>query len=140
MTIQVQPYLFFEGRCEEALAFYEKALGAKRGMLMRYSDNPDPQTPPPGCAAPAGDKVMHADFTVGSTQLMASDGMATGQPSFAGIALSLTTADESQARRWFDALAEGGQVTMPMAKTFFSPAFGMVHDRFGVHWMVMVPQ
>ena len=134
--MQVQPYLCFEGRCEEALEFYRKALGAKVEMLMRFNESPDPHMCPAG--AP-GDKVMHACVSIGDTQVMASDGRCTGQPSFQGIALSITASDEAKAERFFAALAEGGQVQMPLAKTFFSPSFGMVADRFGVGWMVVVP-
>jgi len=131
----IQPYLFFEGRCDEALAFYQRALGAKVEMLMRYRDNPEPDANPHGAA----DKVMHTSFRIGDAVVMASDGRCTGQPSFQGFGLTLTAKDEAEARRLFAALAEGGQVQMPMAKTFFSPAFGMVADRFGVLWMVMAP-
>jgi PhnB protein len=134
----VQSYLFFNGRCEEALEFYKSKLGAKVGMLMRFKDSPEP--PPPGCL-PAGsdNKVMHADFTIGDTMVMASDGMATGAPEFKGFSLSITCANEREADRVFAALGDGGQVQMPLAKTFFSPRFGMVADRFGVSWMVIVP-
>jgi PhnB protein len=133
--MQVQPYLFFDGRCEEAVAFYKRALGAKVEMLMRFKDSPEPEHNPPGAA----DKVMHASLKVGDTTIMASDGRCQGQPSFQGFALSLPVADEAEAERVFHALAEGGQVQMPLAKTFFSPKFGMVADRFGVSWMVLVP-
>ena len=136
--MQVQSYLFFEGRCEEALEFYRKAVGAKLTMLMRFKESPDPipaDKVPPG----SDDKVMHASFDIGDTMVMASDGCAPGEPAFKGFSLSLTAADEAEARRLFDALAEGGQVQMPMGKTFWSPAFGMLVDRFGVSWMVQVP-
>ncbi|MBW7832430.1 MAG: VOC family protein [Simplicispira suum] len=132
----VQPYLFFEGRCEEALAFYEKALGAERGQLMRYSDNPDPSRA--DCPTPPGDKVMHCNFTVGGTQIMASDGMASGTTNFKGFGLTLGADTTQEAERMFQALADGGKIQMPLGKTFYSPAFGMVEDRFGVLWMVMV--
>jgi PhnB protein len=135
--MQVQPYLFFEGRTEEALEFYKKALGAKVEMLMRYKDSPEPQ--PPGMCPPGSqDKIMHSSFRVGDTTVMASDGMCTGKPSFQGITLSLNAANEPEAKRLFAALGEGGKVNLPLAKTFFSPAFGMVADRFGVSWMVLV--
>jgi len=130
----IEPYLFFEGRCDEALAFYQRALGAKVEMLMRYRENPQPDANPHGSA----DKVMHASFRVGDAVVMASDGRCTGKPSFQGFGLSLPAKDEAEARRCFAALAEGGRVQMPMAKTFFSPAFGMVTDQFGVLWMVIV--
>jgi PhnB protein len=132
--MQVQPYLFFDGRCEEALEFYKSALGADVQMLMRFKDNPEPQANPAG----AGDKVMHTSFRIGDTTVMASDGRCQGQPSFQGFALSLTAPDDAAAERLFAALAEGGQVQMPLAKTFFSSRFGMVADRFGVPWMVVV--
>jgi PhnB protein len=133
----VQSYLFFNGRCEEAIEFYKAKLGAKVGMLMRFKESPEP--PPPGCL-PAGsdNKVMHADFTIGDTMVMASDGMATGAPEFKGFSLSITCANEREADRVFEALGDGGQVQMPLAKTFFSPRFGMVADKFGVSWMVIV--
>jgi len=142
--MKVEPYLMFEGRCEEALDFYRRALGAQVTMLMRYKDNPEPAAGQ-GCAEGAGpgptsEMVMHAAFNVGETQLMASDGMGSGQLNFQGISLALSPANEAEAKRYFDALAEGGQVQMPLAKTFFSKAFGMVADRFGVSWMVVAPE
>ncbi len=132
--MQVQPYLFFEGRCEEAVEFYRAALGAEVAMLMRYKDSPEPGSVPPG----AGDKVMHTSFRIGETTVMASDGLCQGRPSFQGFSLSLTVPDDAEAERLFAALADGGQVQMPLAKTFFSSRFGMVADRFGVLWMVLV--
>jgi PhnB protein len=133
-SMQLQPYLFFEGRCDEALAFYRGALGAEVTMLMRFKESPDPGMVAPG----TGDKVMHASFRIGETTVLASDGRCEGRPSFQGFALSLTVPNESEAERLFGALGEGGQVQMPMTKTFFSPRFGMVADRFGVSWMVYV--
>ncbi|MCI0436035.1 MAG: VOC family protein [Gemmatimonadetes bacterium] len=118
----------------EALEFYRKALGAEVTMLMHFKDSPDPTT----CAPGSEDKVMHACFRIGGTALMASDGRCGGQPSFQGFALSLSVPTEAEADRLFAALANGGQVQMPLAKTFFSPRFGMVSDRFGVSWMVLV--
>ena len=138
--MKVQSYLFFEGRCEEALAFYAEALGAKITMLMRFKDNPDPQPAGgEGCAggAATGEKILHAEFTIGETTLMASDGMASGTPEFKGIGQSVTTASDAETQRLFNALADGGQVQMPLGKTFFSSAFGMVADRFGVSWMLI---
>ena len=136
--MQVQPYLFFEGRCEEALEFYRKSVGAEITMLMRMKDSPEP--PPPGMAPPGSEnKVMHASFTIGQSTLMASDGRSSGQPAFKGFSLSLMAADAAEAQRLFTALGEGGQVQMPLGKTFWSPAFGMVEDRFGISWMVQVP-
>ena len=135
--MQVQPYLFFDGRCEEAVEFYRRALGAEVTMLMRFKDSPEP--PQPGMVPPgAENKVMHSSFRIGDTTVMASDGRCMGQPSFQGFSLSLSVADDAEAERLFAALAEGGQVQMPLAKTFFSSRFGMVADRFGVPWMIVV--
>jgi PhnB protein len=136
--MHIQPYLFFNGRCEEALEFYRQALGAKVEMLMRYKEAPD--QPPPGMLPPdSGNKVMHSQLRVGDSVVMASDGDCDGKPSFQGFSLTVTARDEAQAKGFFTALCEGGQVTMPLGKTFFSPAFGMATDRFGVGWMVIVP-
>ena len=135
--MRVEPYLFFNGRCEEAVEFYKKALGAEVAMLMRFKDSPEPHAPgmlPPG----SGNKVMHVSFRVGDTTVMASDGFCKGQTDFQGLSLSLTVANEAEADRVFAALAEGGQVQMPLGKTFWSPRFGMVSDRFGLGWMVTV--
>ena len=132
----IEPYLFFEGRTEEALQFYQKALGAKVEMMMRNRESPEP--PPPGMNAPA-EKIMHSSFLIDGARVMASDGMCSGKPNFQGFSLSVTAASEAEAKRKFNALAEGGKVTLPLGKTFFSPAFGMLTDRFGVGWMVMVP-
>jgi PhnB protein len=137
--MQVQSYLCFEGRCEEAIEFYKKALGAKVDMLMRFKDSPEP--PQPGCMAPGSeDKIMHASLQIGDTRVMASDGRCTGNPKFEGFALSLDAKTEPEADRLFNALADGGQVQMPLTKTFFAPRFGMVADRFGVTWMIIVAQ
>ena len=142
--MKVQPYLMFEGRCQEALDFYRRALGAEVKVVMRFSENPDPAGAP-GCAegsgpGPTPDMVMHAEFAVGDTTVMASDGLGSGKAKFDGISLALTPASVDEARRLFDALADGGQVQMPLAQTFFSQAFGMVADRFGVPWMVVAPE
>ena len=137
----VQPYLFFEGRCEEALNFYRDKLGAQVDHLMRFKDNPEPGGGPgEGCAGGPvdGEKIMHAAFRIGNAALMASDGMASGQPKFAGVSLSLLVTSTAEGERLFQGLADGGQVQMPLGKTFFSPLFGMVADRFGVSWMVVV--
>jgi PhnB protein len=135
--MQVQSYLFFDGRCEEAVEFYRKALGAEVTMLMRFKDSPEP--PQPGMVPPgAENKVMHASFRIGDTTVMASDGRCLGRPSFQGFSLSLTASNETEADRLFAALGDGGQVQMPLTKTFFSPRFGMVADRFGVSWMIVV--
>ncbi|WP_119460095.1 VOC family protein [Rhodospirillaceae bacterium SYSU D60014] len=135
--MQVQPYLFFNGRCEEAIEFYRGALGAEVTELMRFKEHPEP--PASGMVPPGSeDKIMHASLRIGDATVMASDGMCMGQPSFQGFALTLTAPSEAEAKRLFTTLAEGGQVRMPLGKTFFSPCFGMVADRFGMGWMVIV--
>jgi PhnB protein len=137
--MQVQPYLFFDGRCEEAIEFYKSALGIKIEMLMRFKDSPEPV--PAGMCPPGSDnKVMHAALRIGDTLVMASDGMAGGKPEFKGFSLSVDAANEAEAGKLFAALGKGGKVTMPLAKTFYSPRFGMLTDKFGVGWMVIVPQ
>jgi PhnB protein len=133
----VQPYLFFNGQCEEALAFYRKALGAEVTQLLRFKDSPEPH--PPGMLPPGSEnKVMHASFRVGDSTVMASDGMCTGTGKFEGMSLSVAAQDDAKAEQLFAALSEGGKVTMPMSTTFFASRFGMVTDRFGVGWMVIV--
>ena len=136
--MQVEPYLFFDGRCEEAIEFYRRTLGAEVTMLLRWKDCPEqPKNKdmiPPG----SDNKVMHARLKIGQAAVMASDGRNTGKPSFQGFALSIGAASEAEADRVFNALADGGKVQMPMGKTFFSPRFGMVADRFGVSWMILV--
>jgi len=137
--MNVEPYLFFDGRCEEALDFYREKLGAEISMMMRYSESPEPCDPnmvPPGWE----NKVMHATFRIGNSNVMAADGKCEGQPKFDGFSLSLTVPDTKTADRMFAALADGGEVQMPLTKTFFSPSFGIVADRFGVSWMVYVKQ
>jgi PhnB protein len=135
----IQPYLSFEGRCEEAAEFYRKSLGAEIVMLMRNKDSPE--KPPPGMIPPGSEnKVMHMSLRIGESTLLASDGHCTGKPSFQGMSLSLTVRDAAEAAKVFAALSAGGQVQMPLGKTFFSPSFGMLADRFGVSWMVYVAQ
>ena len=135
--MKIEPYLFFDGRCEEAIQFYGRTLGAKVEMLMRYKDSPEP--PPPGMVPPGSEnKVMHASITIGDSRVMASDGGCQGKPDFKGFSLSITVANEAEADRVFAALSDGGTVQMPLGKTFFSPKFGMVSDKFGVGWMVIV--
>ena len=135
--MQVQPYLFFNGRCEEAIEFYRTALGAEVMMLMRFKESPVPsEHVPPG----GENKVMHSALRIGENTIMASDGECQGKPSFKGFSLSLSVKTDAEAERLFDALADGGQVRMPLGKTFFASRFGMVADRFGVGWMVIVEQ
>jgi len=134
--MQVQPYLFFDGRAEEAIEFYRKTVGATVEMLMRFKDSPEPAQPgmvPPG----AENKVMHSSLKIGDTVVMASDGHCQGKPSFQGFSLSLSAKNDQEAEKLFKALGEGGKVTMPMSKTFFASKFGMLADRFGVNWMVI---
>lgn len=133
----VQPYLTFNGRCEEAIEFYRKAVGAEPVMVMRFKESPEP--PPPGMVPPGSEnKIMHASLRIGDSTVMATDGGCQGNETFQGFSLSLTASSEAEAERVFAALSEGGQVRMPLAKTFFSPRFGMLADRFGVGWMVIV--
>ena len=137
----VQPYLFFDGRCDEALEFYRTALGAEITTLMRFKDAPKTETPPEGCMPMpdcSEDKVMHSAFKIGETTIMASDGHSKGQPRFEGVSLSISVSTDAEAARIFDALCNGGQVQMPLGKTFYASSFGMVADRFGVSWMVIV--
>lgn len=136
--MKTQPYLFFNGRCEEAVAFYQSALGAKPGMLMRFHEAPEP--PPPDMIPENwGDKVMHTGFFLGDDLIMASDGCESGT-GFSGFALSLTLPDADACKKAFDSLSDGGKVTMPLGHTFWSPCFGMVTDRFGIGWMITVPE
>lgn len=132
--MQVQPYLNFDGRCDEAIEFYRRALGAEVTFLMRFKEAPDPAMVTPGSA----EKVMHASLRIGDATVLASDGRCGGEAKFHGIALTISVPDEATADRVFTALADGGQVQMPLEKTFFSPRFGMLADRFGVGWMVLV--
>src|SRR5437762_8368266 len=133
--MQLTPYLFFDGRCEEALEFYKKALGAKVTMLMRNKESPQP--PPPEHARPGTeDKVMHCEVQIGDVSFMASDGFASGNPTFKGFSLSLTYTDAKKLDQAFAALGEKGKIDMPLGQTFWSPRFGMLTDRFGVQWML----
>ena len=135
--MKIEPYLFFDGRAEEAIEFYKKAVGAKVTALMRFKDNPDNAQ----CPGPAGseNKIMHANVQIGESVVMISDGQCQGKMKFDGFSLSLSASNPDEANKLFKAISEGGQVMMPMAKTFFSPAFGMAQDSFGVTWMVIVP-
>ena len=131
--MQVQPYLQFDGRCEEALEFYKSVLGAKVEAIMRFKDGPDCMEMPQGTS----DKVLHACFRIGESTIMASDGYCKGKPDFQGFSLTIQASDKAEADRLFKALEPGGAVQMPLAETFFSPRFGMVADRFGVSWMIV---
>jgi len=134
--MNVQPYVFFDGKCEEALEFYKGAIGAKVEMLMRFSECPD-KSQPGSIPAGAENKVMHASFKVGDTQILASDGHSTGKPTFQAFGLTLNAASDAEADKLFNAVGKGGQVQVPLGKTFFASKFGMVTDRFGVLWMVI---
>jgi PhnB protein len=129
--MEVQPYLIFDGRCEEALEFYKKAIGAEVVRVLRFKEGPPPVQP--GLEI----KIMHSTFRVGVTTIMASDGYAKGNPRFEGFSLSLSAANDAEAERLFNALAEGGEVRVPLAKSFFASKFGMLADKFGVGWMVI---
>lgn len=133
----INHYLYFAGRAEEAIAFYQKALGAELTMLLRFKESPEP--PPPGCIAPGWDeKVMHANLNIAGSDLSVSDGCSPDSAGFKGFSLTYTAKDVAEADRIFAALADGGQTRMPLDKTFFAPRFGMVEDRFGVLWNVIV--
>ena len=134
-NVSIQPYLNFGGRCEEAVEFYRKALGAELRMMMRFKEAPEKQSDLPECFQ---DKVMHASLQIGDTVLMASDGRCEGPQTFEGFSISITVADKAEAERVFAALSDGGLVTQPLEETFWSPSFGMLQDRFGVSWMVSV--
>jgi len=131
-----QPYLFFEGRCEEAVNFYCSALGAEVSMMMRVKESPDPTMAMPG----QENNILHCAFKVGDSVILASDGRAVAPPKFQGFALTITVHSEDEARRLFTPLSEGGEVLMPLMRTFYSPLFGMLSDKFGVMWMIMVGQ
>jgi PhnB protein len=137
-TPVTSPYLFFEGRCEEAVEFYKNAAGATVEMMMRYKEAPEP--PPQPMPAGYENKIIHARLKIGPTILMMSDGQCMGKANFQGFALSLMVPTEAEAKKRFAALAEGGKPMAPLTKTFFSPSFGMLVDRFGVMWMVLVPR
>jgi PhnB protein len=135
----IHPYLSFEGRGEEAIAFYRQAAGAEVQMVMRHRESPEP--PPPGMMPPGSEeKIMHAQLTIGGSTVMLSDGMCGGAPNFCGVSLYLALPDADAGRRTFEALAEGGKVTMPLGPTFWSPCFGMLADRFGLGWMVTIEE
>jgi PhnB protein len=134
--MHLHPYLFFEGRCEEAIEFYKKAVGAKVTMLLRHKDAPEAHNPR---LAPGNEnKIMHASLLIGDSRVSMSDGLSQGRPNFQGFYLSIDVSSDAEAKHIFDALADGGSVTTPLGKTFFSPQFGMVKDRFGMPWMVIV--
>jgi PhnB protein len=132
--MQIQPYLFLDGRCEEAIRFYETALGAKVELLMRVKEAPETH---PAMPAGSENKILHVTLRIGEAVLLMSDGMCGGRPEFKGFSLSLQ-APPAEVDRLFARLVDGGEVSMPLGKTFWSPRFGMLVDRFGVHWMIGV--
>ena len=135
--MKVQAYIPYRGRCEEALEFYKKSVGAEVTALMRWKDSPDTaMKPPPGYE----EKIMHADFRIGETHLMADDGMGEAKAEFKGMTLLVEVADDAEAKRVFAALGEGGSVTMALMKTFWTTSFGTLTDKFGVPWMVNVAE
>ena len=131
--MSVTPYLFFDGRCEEAIEFYKKTLGAEVGMMMRYKESPEKNM----CTPANENKIMHASMRIGGTLVMLSDGRAEGKPKFEGFSLSLDPKTEAEAEKMFTALSQGGQVQMPLTSTFFAKSFGMVADKFGMGWMII---
>jgi PhnB protein len=136
--MNIQPYLSFEGRTQEAIDFYKSAIGAKVDVVMHFKDAPpDMKTQ---MSPESMDKVMHAAFHIGDTQVMASDGRCTGKASFSGISLTINAGSNEEAEKLFNALGQGGQVGMPMSETFFAHRFGVVSDKFGVGWMVLNPK
>lgn len=144
--MRVQPYLSFEGRAEEALDFYTKAVGAQVNVKMRFKEAPPMEASDQGCgdmgAPPAntGEKIMHSEFKIGDSLIMASDGFCSGKANFAGVSLAIQAKDDAEAKRIFDGLATGGQVQQPLIKTFFATSFGVLADKFGVSWMVVAPE
>lgn len=135
--MHIQPYLNFDGRCEEAINFYKSAVGAKVNMMMRFSDSPEPLDPkmvPPGNES----KIMHASFQIGDTVINGADCASQGRPNFEGISLTLNAASDAEAERVFNGLAEGGKIQQPLIKTFFASSWGVLVDRIGVSWMVVV--
>ncbi len=139
--MKVEPYLSYEGRTEEALNFYAKAIGAQVDLMMRFKDAPKDEAcegdtgPRPPLAL--AEKILHSSFRIGASTIMASDGMCSGKPNFAGVSLSIQAKDDAEAKRIFEALAEGGQIHQPLIKTFFASSFGMLADRFGLGWMIV---
>jgi len=138
-TTTLQPYLFFEGRAEEAIAFYRQSLGAEVEMILRYGESPEPPSPdkvPPAMLS----KIQHASLRIGGSTVSLSDGRCSGTPDFRGFAVTLVMQEGADVERTFTALSDGGHVVQPLIETFFTPRFGMVVDRFGVMWMLYVPQ
>ena len=134
--MHVQTYVYGDGRSEEMLSFYKQAVGAQITMLMKFKEAPDQSQMSPGSA----EKIMHAAFKIGETDIMISDGMNKGNPKFDGFALTIQAKDPAEAEKYFKGLTNGGEVTMPLAETFFAKSFGMLRDKFGVNWMVIAPK
>jgi len=132
--MQIQPYLFFGGRADEAIAFYEEKLGARLVRRLRFKDNPDAAAPAPETIA---DKIMHAQIEIGGNVVLLSDGHGAEGPNFQGFALTIAASGAEEVDRLFAALTDGGAVVQAPQKTFFSPRFAMAKDRFGVLWIVL---
>ncbi len=132
--MQVRPYLFLGGRADEAIAFYEKALGGRLLQRLLYKDSPDNPTTN---TAPA-ENVMHASLRIGDSTVLLSDGHGAEGARFQGFSLTLSVADDAEVDRRRAALSEGGSVMQAPTKTFFSPRFAMATDRFGVLWIILV--
>lgn len=140
--MQVQTYLFFNGRCEEALGFYREKLGAEMISMTRFKDMPQDESAPPSenCPGPTSElaeKIMHAEFRLGDVTLFASDGMEQSDPKFEGFSITMSVAKDDEAKRFFDLLAEEGAIIMPLTPMFFASLFGIVTDKFGVSWMIL---
>ena len=131
--MKLHTYLNFGGNCEEAFRFYEKNLGGKIEMMMRYADQPDPKNVPPGTEK----YVLYLNMTIGETQLMGSDVPPERFQPMRSVYLSLAVDSSEEAERIFKLLGEGGEVFMPMEETFFAYRFGMLRDRFGTSWMIL---
>lgn len=135
--MQLQPYVHFNGRCEEAIEFYKKAVGAQVNMLMRFKDMPA-SSGPAAITPGTENKVMHANLRIGDSVLLVSDGRCSGDAKLEGFSLTLTVSSDTEAEKAFAALGEGGSISMPLQKTFFASKFGMINDRFGVSWIIIV--
>jgi len=131
--MKLNTYLNYGGNCEEAFRFYEKNLGGKISMMMRFADQPDPKNVPPGLEK----YVLYANMTIGGTQLMGSDVPPERFQPMRSVYLSLAVDSSDEAERIYKLLSDGGEIFMPMAETFFAFKFGMLRDRFGTSWMIL---
>lgn len=134
---KIEPYLFFNGHCEEALNFYREKLNAEITYMIRFKEMPEEAKQNAPCAEGMDDKIMHANFRIGDNHLMASDGCCDkDKTEFSGFSLSIAADTQEEGQKYMETLAEGGTVVMPYAATFWAKGFGMVQDKFGVLWMV----